>query len=333
MKALVTGGAGFVGSNLVDLLIEKGHEVTVIDDLSTGFVENVNLKASYVAADINDEFFFPNIDVCFHLAGFARIQPSFERPMDAFETNVKGTMNVLESLRKTNPDVKFIYAGTSSYYHDPYAQPYTFTKWQGEEACLLYNKAYGISVAIARFFNVYGPRQIEDGAFATVVGIFEKQKRNNQNLTVTGDGQKRRDFTHVRDICEGLLAMSEKRWNGEVFNLGTGVNHSIKEVADMFEPVAVDWLPNRDGEAQETKADLEFTLKNLNWKPQKDLQNYVIDFMNEHFLVHKYNEKEHLDRIEEKSEKSEKSETAHFTYQMKFSPQIRISKKNPSNAE
>lgn len=312
MKALVTGGAGFVGSNLVDLLIEKGHEVAVIDNLSTGKQENLNPKATFLGVDINSDYSFQDIDVCFHLAGFARIQPSFDDPLKAFQANAAGTMRLLESLRKSSPNAKIVYAGTSSHYHDPYAQAYTFTKWQGEEICKLYNKVYGFSVAIARFFNVYGPRQLEDGAFATVIGIFEKQKRNNQNLTVTGDGMKRRDFTHVSDVCKGLLAMSENRWNGEVFNLGTGANHSIKEVAEMFEPVAIDWLPNRQGEAQDTKADLEFTLENLDWMPEKKLQDYVIEFMNKHFAVHKYNEAEFLDKKEEKP----KPERAHFSYKM-----------------
>lgn len=285
---LVTGGAGFVGSNLVDRLIEDGHKVTVWDNLVTGKKENVNPKASFYEVDveaIKPKDHTNKYDVIFHLAALARIQPSFKKPSVNHDTNVTGTVKVLEIARLSNvPCTKIVYAGSSSFYHDVHANPYTFTKWLGEEYCKLYSKNFEVPTVIARFFNVYGPRQIEDGDYATVIGIFEKQKREKQSaLTVTGlgghMGNQRRDFTHVDDIVNGLVAMSEDYWKGDVFNLGTGKNHSIIEVAKMFEPPAIGYLPQRPGEAKDTLADISDTMEKLNWKPTKSLDEYVKNFV------------------------------------------------------
>jgi UDP-glucose 4-epimerase len=163
-------------------------------------------------------------------------------------------------------------------YHDKFANPYSFTKQLAEDYGTLYNRVYGVPVAIARFFNVYGPRQLEEGAYATVVGIFERQKRNGENLTVTGDGEKRRDFTHVDDIVSGLIAMSEEDWNAEIFNLGTGTNHSINEVAKMFDH-PIEYIPARPGEAQTTLADIHNSKAMLGWRPKKSLKEYVDDLL------------------------------------------------------
>lgn len=285
MKCIVTGGAGFIGSTLVDALIKRGDPVFVIDDLSTGKKEHINDKAAFLQIDINDltekiileKFGKP--DVIFHLAGFSRIEPSFSSPQKTNQSNVDGTLNILEVIRNLNSNVRLIYAGSSSFYYDLYANPYAFTKWIGEEYCKLYTNIYGVSVAIARFFNVYGPRQMESGDFSTLVGIFQRQKSNNQKLTITGDGNQRRDFTHVFDIVSGLIAMSEKDWHGEVFNLGTGVNYSINEVAKMFEPCEIEYIPKRKGEADSTLADISFSCQNLNWKPLIQLEDYVRDFL------------------------------------------------------
>jgi UDP-glucose 4-epimerase len=288
MKYLVTGGAGFIGSNLVDRLVEQGHSVFVWDDLSTGNRENVNEKAEFRQTDIatlgewsmdyRPNPITPNdFDAIFHLAGFARIQPSFDDPTAAHHSNVSGTLKILEMAKGRGTRV--VYAGSSSFYHDVYSNPYTFTKWLGEEYCKLYNRVFDVPVAIARFFNVYGPRQLGDGPFATVIGIFEEQKKSGSKLTVTGDGMKRRDFTHVYDIVSGLIAMSQEDWNGEIFNLGTATNHSIEEVANLFEPDGIEWLPNRTGEAQDTLADIGFTEEALDWHPQVKLGEYVKSFL------------------------------------------------------
>jgi UDP-glucose 4-epimerase len=285
MKCIVTGGAGFIGSNLVDTLINRGDNVFVIDDLSTGKKEHINSKATFLQIDINDlnekiileKFGIP--DVIFHLAGFSRIEPSFNLPQKTNQSNVDGTLNILEIIRKLNSNIRLIYAGSSSFYYDLYANPYAFTKWIGEEYCKLYTNIYGLSVAIARFFNVYGPRQMETGDFSTLVGIFQRQKSNNQKLTITGDGNQRRDFTHVFDIVSGLIAMSDKDWHGEIFNLGTGINYSINEVAKMFEPCEIEYIPKRKGEAETTLADISFSSKNLSWKPLIRLDDYVKKFL------------------------------------------------------
>ena len=238
MHALVTGGAGFIGSHLADKLLFEGHSVTVWDNLFTGKRENVSSGCNFEERDLrknietDDKF-----DIIYHLGALARIQPSFENPNLTHDVNVTGTIKVLELARSLN--IPLIYAGSSSVYHDVHANPYSFTKWLGEQYCDLYSKVYGLNVGIARFFNVYGPRHLEEGPYATVIAIFEKQKRDGKPLTVTGTGEKRRDFTHVCDIVNGLYLMGKQgsELKGEIFNFGTGTNYSINEVAAMFNPV------------------------------------------------------------------------------------------------
>lgn len=279
MRCIVTGGLGFIGSNLTDRLIELGHEVTVIDNLYSGRKEYMNPGAIWVNVDIRHDLNTLHLegDVIFHCGAQARIQPSFDKPVETSIINIFGTLRVLELARKLK--AKVIYAGSSSYYGDPHKNPYALTKWIGEEECIMYNQVYGVPVAIARFFNVYGPRQPMDGSNATVIGIFERQRAANQTLTVTGTGEQRRDFTHVKDIVEGLIAMSKEPWNGEIFNLGSGVNYSINEVADMFYPEVVEHIPARPGEAWETLADIAFTKEKLGWEPKWSLKDYVDEFM------------------------------------------------------
>lgn len=282
MLTVVTGGGGFIGSNLVDKLIDQGHEVFVIDNFTTGCPANVNKKAKLVREDIRGDFVAGlrelRPDVVFHIAALARIQPSFKNPAETIEVNSQGTVQVLEYAKSVG--AKFVYAGSSSFYFDPHANPYAYSKWIGEEHCKMYNQVYAVPVAIARFFNVYGPRHTQDGENAAVLGVFERQRRNNEVLTITGTGDQKRDFTHVYDICSGLIAMSEGSWNGEVFNLGSGNSFSINEVAAMFNPKEVTHIPARPGEAWETLADLSFTQKNLNWTPKMNLPDYVGKFVN-----------------------------------------------------
>lgn len=284
MLTVVTGGGGFIGSNLVDKLVDQGHEVIVVDNFATGYPLNVNKKATLVQEDIREGLL--NVtklrglkpEVVFHIAALARIQPSFKKPAETIEVNSQGTVQVLEYAKHVG--AKFVYAGSSSFYFNPHANPYAYSKWIGEEHCKMYNQVYGVPAAIARFFNVYGPRHVQDGENAAVLGIFERQRRNNEVLTVTGTGEQRRDFTHVYDICSGLIAMSEGSWNGEVFNLGRGNNYSINEVAAMFNPKEISHLPARPGEAWTTLADLSFTQQNLNWIPKMNLPDYVDEFLN-----------------------------------------------------
>ena len=278
MKALVTGGLGFVGSNLVDRLVNAGWQVLVVDDLSSGKEEHKNPEADYVIDDFKYTLQEPNesIDVVFHLAAEARIQPSFEDPLHTCHNNSYGSAVVAEFARRS--DAKVVYAGSSSYYGGVYLNPYAFAKWQGEEVFKMYSAVYNTTCGIARFFNVYGPRNPLIGQYTPVVAIFEEQTKADQILTVVGDGDQRRDFTHVYDICDGLIAISKGDWRGEVFNLGTGTNHSINELAAMFGGDKKH-LPARPGEARETLADISFTTEQTGWTPKHSLEGYVKKFM------------------------------------------------------
>ena len=283
---VVTGGCGFIGSNLVDMLVEDpNNNVIVVDNLDTGKKENCNKKASYVFEDIRDVFpdrfskvaeYTGNIDVVFHLAALARIQPSFDRPADTMDINTNGTALVCEFAKKQN--AKVVYAGSSSFYGGVYLNPYAFSKWQGEEVCRMYSEVYGLTTAVARFFNVYGPRHLRTGPYATVLGVFEKQMLSGAPLTITGNGEQRRDFTNVNDICTGLIAMSEGLWKGDVFNLGTGTNHSINELAAMYKE-DVKYIPARPGEAWITLADISKTSDLLGWLPRCELESYVSSWL------------------------------------------------------
>jgi UDP-glucose 4-epimerase len=283
MAVLVTGGAGFIGSNLVDRLIEKGEEVHIFDNLSTGTRANVNSKAQFKIVDIAKGLpTHIKFDTIYHLAAKARIQPSFKDPVSSHNSNVTGTIHILELARRH--DAKVVFAGSSSVYHSPYANPYTLTKHVGEQYCMLYSKAFGLKTAIARFFNVYGKRHLREGDYATVIGIFEQQKINNEFLTVTGSGEKRRDFTHVNDIVNGLIAIAEKNtdWNpinGAIFDFGRGKNHSINEIAAMFKPVGIQHIAERPGEADSTLADFSYSKGRLGWEPKHNVEDYIKEFI------------------------------------------------------
>jgi len=289
-KILVTGGCGFVGSHLVDKLVKMGYHVLVIDDLSAGKKEYCNSHAEYIFGDFKDvlssaaaasvikDKMGANIDIIFHLAAQARIQPSFECAAYTYENNSFGTMTVCEYARKNK--CKVVYAGSSSFYGGTYLNPYTFSKWQGEEICKMYSKVFEVPTVIARFFNVYGTRNPLIGQYTPVIGLFEQQTINGEPLTIVGDGEQRRDFTHVDDICRGLIALSKEKWVGDVFNLGTGTNYSIKEVADLFGGQKK-YLPSRTGESQETLADISKTMEKTNWNPQVRLTDYIKMFLDE----------------------------------------------------
>lgn len=284
MRIVVTGGAGFVGSNLVDKLVDVGsNEIIVIDNLATGSVKNINANVHFEEFDIRSDWSSSNKlssfkpDIIFHMAALARIQPSFKRPSEVLSVNCSGTVKMLDYARLNGS--KVVYAGSSSFYFDPQANPYAHSKWIGEEHCKMYNKVFGVSVAIARFFNVYGPRHVKDGDNANVLGIFERQRASSQPLTVTGNGEQRRDFTHIDDICSGLMAMTKNTWGGDVFNLGRSSNYSINEVARMFKPMEIKYLPSRPGEARDTLADIEESKSKLNWEPIKNLPDYISEFL------------------------------------------------------
>lgn len=278
MKCLVTGGLGFVGSNLVDRLADLGYEVYVWDNLSSesSSIEYENKKASYVFADVREmstnPSYHPQYDVIFHLAAHARIQPSFENPYEYLSNDIMGTAKVCELAR--NIGSKVVYAGSSSAYGGPMLNPYSFAKYTGEQVCEMYHKVYGMSTVTARFFNVYGPRQPKKGTWATVIGIFENLYLENKPMTVTGTGEQRRDFTHILDIVDGLIAVSKISGSGQVLNLGTGTNYSINEVASMFSS-EIEYIAKRPGEAWVTQADVSQTFLLTGWKPSIHLSEYV----------------------------------------------------------
>jgi len=279
MRALVTGGAGFVGSNLIKRLLEGyDNRVTSLDNYTTGKIENQHKGCKYLHGDIRDYEAWGQFDVIFHMAALPRIGPSFKNPKEVFQTNVLGTQNVLEYAKVYN--IPVIYAGSSSFHGGVYKNPYTFTKWQGEELCRMYNKLFGVDVTICRFYNVYGDYMQDEGEYRTVLPIFLKQRRNKEPLTITGDGSQRRDFTHVDDIIDAMLLCVDKKVYGETFDLGRGENYGIKELVIMISkltPGGVSWthIPKIKGEMKETLCDYAHAAKVLGWKPKRNLEEWL----------------------------------------------------------
>ncbi len=279
-KILVTGGAGFIGTNLIKRLLKDNHKVISLDNYSTGLMENHIDGCQYFDVDISegvsDFDFFVNSkpDVIFHLAALPRIQPSFKYPLDTFDANVKGTINILEWARKYNCPV--VYAGSSSIHGDKFVNPYTFTKYQGEELCKLYSELYDLPTSICRFYNVYGPHQLTEGEYCTVVGIFESLYKNNKPLTITGDGEQRRDFTHVDDIVDGLILTSKCKSWGVTIELGRGKNYSINELADMFgEDYLREYIDKKRGEVKSTLCDIGEAYSIIGYDPKHNLYDYI----------------------------------------------------------
>tara|TARA_Y100000361_G_scaffold76940_1_gene68071 strand:- start:335 stop:1201 length:867 start_codon:yes stop_codon:yes gene_type:complete len=283
MRVLVTGGVGFVGTNLIKRLLKDGHEVVSIDNYSTGFKENEQEGCEYHNFNLQHIYDFDsymeNPDVVFHLAALARIQPSIKNPTIAIQNNFDSTLNILEWARKDN--IPVVFAGSSSFHHGLWGSPYAWSKHAGEQLCKLYSNVYDLSTIICRFYNVYGPHQLEEGTYATVLGIFEKQYREGKPLTVTGDGQQRRDFTHIEDIVDGLIKCMEAmhgavdmRYAGEIFELGRGVNFSIKEIAEMFGG-EIEYIPKRPGEYDVTLCDYSKANETLDYNPVKNIDEYI----------------------------------------------------------
>ena len=281
MRVLVTGGLGFVGSHLVDYL-SKDNEVVVIVNLSSESSSRSHMRddVKYWIDDIANlntyRYAGEKFDVIYHLAVLARIQPSFKDPLKYLSIDMMGTAHVCELARSCN--AKLVYAGSSSAYAGPMLNPYAFAKFTGEQCCEMYSRVYGLNTVSARFFNVFGDRQPTTGPYATVVGIFENQRLNNQPLTITGNGEQRRDFTHVSDIVSGLVALSNVDMCGDVYQLGTGTNYSINDLAVMFGGEK-NYIPSRPGEAWETLADISKTVSNTGWLPVVTLDNYIKDFV------------------------------------------------------
>lgn len=306
MKALVTGGAGFIGSNLVDRLIADGHDVTVIDNESSDAHDQFywNSAAKNYNYDINDytmvRDLYDNIDTVFHLAAEARIQPCIVDPLKAVEANMLGTANVLQCSRVCGVK-RVIYSSTSSAYGlkntpplvetmpNDCLNPYSVTKTGGEELCKMYSKLYGLETVIFRYFNVYGERQPLRGQYAPVIGIFLRQRSSGEPMTIVGDGCQRRDFTHVSDVVEANIKASQfvapkyliendtiyRSWEwGQTYNIGTGKNYSIREIANMMGGETVN-IPPRLGESRITLANANKARDHFDWTPKVHLEDWI----------------------------------------------------------
>jgi len=297
MKSIVTGGAGFIGSHLCDLLLSRGHEVCIIDNLACGRLKNIehlrgNDKFSFHEADIRDpgiDSLFGATDWVFHLAGLADIVPSIEQPDNYFSTNVAGTFNVLECARRAQVK-RFMYAASSSCYGipDKYPTPetaeirpeypYALTKYMGEELVLHWNQLYKLPAVSLRLFNVYGPRSRTTGAYGAVFGVFLAQKINGKPFTIVGDGQQTRDFTFVTDVAKAFVRAAESEVAGEVFNIGSSNHYSVNLLADLLGG-EVEYIPKRPGEPDCTFADISKIRKVLNWKPEVSFEDGVNEML------------------------------------------------------
>jgi UDP-glucose 4-epimerase len=293
MKCLVTGGAGFIGSNLVDTLIEKGHSVVVIDNESASENEKFywNDRAENYKLDICDynkiEHLFEGVDWVFHLAAQSRIQPAIKNPIKTVRVNCEGTTNILQASRKYKIK-KVMYSSTSSYYgltnEPPLVEtmernclnPYSVTKVAAEDLFKMYSRLYNLPTVIFRYFNVYGERQPVKGQYAPVVGLFQKMKAEGKPMTVVGDGEQKRDYTHVSDIVSAniLAAENDSVGNAEVMNVGTGTNYSVLDLVNLIGGDYVH-IPPRLGEARETLADNTKIKKLLNWNPLVKLEDWI----------------------------------------------------------
>jgi len=291
-KAVVTGGAGFIGSNLVDKLIEQGVEVTILDNLSTGKEENINPKAKFINCDIStaseiDMLFYINgADIVFHLAALARVQPSIEDPISFNEVNVKGTLNVLLAAHKAKVK-RVVYSASSSCYGDATKfptpeehstnplSPYGLQKYVGEQYCKMFSEVYGLDTVSLRYFNVYGERMNLEGAYCLVLGIFAKKMLDGEPLTINNDGEQRRDFTYVGDVVDAniLAATHQDDLKGDVFNIGNGKEFTVNEIADMLG--GEKQYGNKVIEPFRTLADNSKALLMLNWDPKGDLPTWI----------------------------------------------------------
>jgi UDP-glucose 4-epimerase len=295
---LVTGGAGFIGSHIVDKFIDAGHHVTVIDDESAichdGFYYNEQAdyhKLSITNNDIENLQLFKGIDYVFHLAAESRIQPALENPELAIQTNILGTCRVLEQSLKNNVK-RVIYSSTSSAYgaandmplkedmKRDCLNPYSIAKTAGEDFARMYYKLYGLETVILRYFNVYGERQPTKGQYAPVIGLFQKQFQEGRPMTIVGDGLQTRDYTHVSDVVNANeKCVSADNCAGQIFNIGTGHNYSIKDLVEMIGGHSANYIhiPERKGEARNTKADITKGKTILNWEPAVTLREWIHD--------------------------------------------------------
>ena len=297
--AVVTGGAGFIGSHMVDLLLERNFKVNVIDNFIGGHKKNLiqhkdNKNLNIEKADIckikKNHKFFKNADYVFHFAGIGDIIPSIETPLKYMETNIQGTARVLEASRYAKIK-KFLYAASSSCYGITKSitsekhkinpkYPYALSKYLGEQVVLHWSKVYGLKVNVIRIFNAYGTRVRTTGAYGAAFGVFFKQKLENKPLTIVGNGKQKRDFIYVTDVVRAFLFAAESKKNGQIFNLGAGKPQTINSLADLLSNKKI-YIPNRPGEPKITWANINKIKKYLKWKPKVNFKKGVSLMLNE----------------------------------------------------
>jgi UDP-glucose 4-epimerase len=294
MKSLVTGGAGFIGSNLVDKLLELGHEVIVIDNEYSDAHDHFywNDKAQNYKYDIRDygniRPLYDGVDYVFHFAAEARIQPAILNPIEAVSINSLGTCTILQCSREAGVK-RVMYSSTSSAYGfndtpnietqlDDCLNPYSVSKVSGEKLCKMYTQLYGLPTITFRYFNVYGERQPLKGQYAPVIGIFLRQRSNGEPLTIVGDGEQRRDFTYVGDVVSANILAATKEVGddafGQVYNIGTGKNYSVNEVAEMISENTINIQP-RLGETKISLANNQKFRLSFGWEPTMILKNWI----------------------------------------------------------
>lgn len=294
MKVVVTGGAGFIGSHMVDLLVSKNCEVTVIDNLANGRIDNIQHHkgaVKFINVDIGDytvnlDEYFKDVDYVFHFAALADIVPSINNPVKYHKANVDGTINVLEAAKKSNNLKKFVYAASSSCYGIPEVYPtpetspikpeypYAHTKTVGEQYVMHWGLVYNMPVVSMRFFNVYGIRHRTSGTYGAVFGVFLAQLLNNKPLTIVGDGEQTRDFTYVTDVVDACYVASQSEYVNEIFNVGSDSTYSINYLVELLGGDK-QYIPKRPGEPDCTYADISKIKEKLNWKPKVTFEDGV----------------------------------------------------------
>jgi len=292
MISLVTGASGFIGSNLVDYLIEQGHQVIAVDNESANNEnfywrnDTVNVKADVADYNLMKDA-IKGVDYVFHLAAESRLQPAIENPINAVHKNCVGTTVMLQCAREAGVK-RFVYSSTSSGYgNNPYPNvetqpddclnPYSASKVSAEKFCKMYTDLYGLETVTLRYFNVFGERSPTRGQYAPVIGIFERQKEAGESLTIVGDGSQRRDFIYVGDVARAnyLAATSNlDGYLGQVFNVGSGKNYSIKEIADAISTNQT-FIPKRSGEMDTTIANIDKIGEVMGWKPEVDVIDWI----------------------------------------------------------
>lgn len=294
MKFLVTGGAGFIGSHIVDELISRKYSVIVLDNLSTGSIENINSEARFFNVDLSKECqqeissFFKGVDIVFHCAALPNVQYSIEFPHESNISNVNSIINVLEAMRKNNVK-RIVYSGSCSVYGNaeniPTTEqesinplsPYALQKYICEEYCYLYNNIYNIQYMILRYFNVYGERMSSKGAYVSVISRFLRSIANNESLNIVNDGSQKRDFVYVKDVVDANICAALATKYNKIFNVGSGKNISVNEIANCFP--AIKKYGEKRIEPKETLADIRHIQKELLWQPKQDIKEWISSYI------------------------------------------------------